>query len=355
MSRIRALIVEDSPVAQEFLTYILSSDPEIEVVGVARNGVEALELVKGLRPSVITMDIHMPIMDGFEATRRIMETLPTPIVVVSGSTGAQELDSTFRAMEAGALAVVLRPSGIDHAAFEADSKRLIITVKLMSEIKVVRRNARDTREHGLDSAVQALAPKAASGIRVVAIGASTGGPPVLKEILSRLGKDFPLPLLIVQHIASGFVGGFAQWLSGASDIPVRIASHGELPLPGHGYMAPDGFHLGLSEGLRIALSDDPPECNGLRPSVAYLFRSVATTVGPRAVGILLTGMGRDGAEELKLMKDRGAITIAQDEESSVVHGMPGEAIKLGAAMYVLSPEGIAAMLATMVAHINGGQ
>jgi two-component system chemotaxis response regulator CheB len=353
--RIRVLIVEDSPVAQEFLTYILSSDPDIEVVGVARNGAEALELVKHLRPSVITMDIHMPIMDGFEATRRIMETLPTPIVVVSGSTGTQEVASTFHAMEAGALAVVLRPAGINHAAFEADSKQLIITVKLMSEIKVVRRIVRDTQERAPLSAVPAQALKSASGIQVVAIGASTGGPPVLKEILSRLGKDFPFPLLIVQHIASGFVGGFAQWLSGASDIPVRIASHGELPLPGHGYMAPDGFHLGLSEGPRIALSDDPAECNGLRPSVAYLFRSVAKTVGPRAVGVLLTGMGRDGAEELKMMKDRGAITIAQDEESSVVHGMPGEAIKLGAAMYVLSPEGIAAMLAALVTNKNGGQ
>jgi two-component system chemotaxis response regulator CheB len=353
MRKIRVLIVEDSPVAQEFLTYILGSDPEIEIVGVARNGTEALESVHELRPSVITMDIHMPIMDGFEATRRIMETMPTPIVVVSGSTGAKELASTFRAMEAGALAVVLRPAGIDHEAFEADSRQLIITVKLMSEIKVVRRIARDSRERGLDSAVRAQALKPASGFQVVAIGASTGGPPVLKEILARLGKDFPLPLLIVQHIASGFVGGFAEWLAGATGVPVGIASHGEPPLPGHGYMAPDGFHLGLSEGPIIALSGDPPEYNGLRPSVAYLFRSVAKIAGPRAVGVLLSGMGRDGAEEMKMMKDEGAITIAQDEGSSVVHGMPGEAIKLGAASYVLPPEGIAALLAALATNKNG--
>ncbi|MGA2546547.1 MAG: chemotaxis-specific protein-glutamate methyltransferase CheB [Rectinemataceae bacterium] len=349
MKKIRVLIVEDSPVAQEFLTYILMSDPDIEVVGVAKNGSEALELVKELRPSVITMDIHMPIMDGFEATRRIMESVPTPIVVVSGSTGAQEVASTFRAMEAGALAVVLRPTGINHAAFKADSKRLIVTVKLMSEIKVVRRIARQAATPMPKSAILSQGLQTASGIQVIAIGASTGGPPVLKEILSRLRKDFPFPIIIVQHIAAGFVGGFAAWLSGSSDVPVRIASHGELPLPGRGYMAPDGFYIGVAEGPRIALSDDPPECNGLRPSVAYLFRSAAKVLGPRAVGVLLTGMGRDGAEEMKMMKDRGAITIAQDEASSVVHGMPGEAIKLGGATYVLPPEGIAATLSALKA------
>lgn len=344
MSKIRVLIVEDSPVAQEFLTYILSSDPDIEVVGVARNGAEALESAKRLRPSVITMDIHMPIMDGFEATRRIMETAPTPIVVVSGSAGAQEVASTFRAMEAGALAVVLRPPGMNHAAFEADSKRLILTVKLMSEIKVVRRISRGPNERAQEPELRLQELRRASSIQLVAIGASTGGPPILREILSRLGGDFPFPILIVQHIAAGFVEGFAEWLSGACDIPVRLASHCERALPGHGYVAPDGFHLGVTEGPRLALSDDRPEFNGLRPSVAYLFKSVAKVLGNRSVGVLLTGMGRDGAEELKLMRDGGAVTIAQDEASSVVHGMPGEAIKIGGAAYVLSPAGIAATL-----------
>jgi two-component system chemotaxis response regulator CheB len=349
MRRIRALIVEDSSVAQEFLSYILGSDPDIEVVGVARNGAEALEMAGDLRPSVITMDIHMPIMDGFEATRRIMESVPTPIVIVSGSTGAQELASTFRAMEAGALAVVLRPAGIDNGAFEADSKQLIITVKLMSEIKVVRRISRDIRERRAEAATAFRRPRPTAGIQLVAIGASTGGPPVLREILSRLGKGFPFPIVIVQHIAAGFVGGFAEWLSGASEIPVRLAAQGEPALPGRGYLAPDGFHLGVTEGPRLALSDDPPESNGLRPSVSFLFRSAARIMGPRAVGVLLTGMGRDGAEELKAMRDRGAVTIAQDEASSVVHGMPGEAIKLGGAAFVLSPAAIADTLTALAA------
>ncbi|MGO8694348.1 MAG: chemotaxis-specific protein-glutamate methyltransferase CheB [Rectinemataceae bacterium] len=344
---IRVLVVEDSPVVQEFLTYILDSDPDIRVVGVAPNGMEALDCVEMLRPDVITMDIHMPIMDGFEVTRRIMETVPTPIVIVSGSTGATELASTFRALEAGALAVISRPPGLNHTAFDEGSKELILTVKLMSEIKVVRRFARKKPAQTAAPAVPAREPGTASGIRIIAIGASTGGPPVLKEILSGLSKNFSLPVLIVQHIAAGFVKGFSEWLAGASGFPVHIASNGEVPLPGHGYLAPDDFHLGLAGGPRIVLSDDSPERSGLRPSVAHLFRSVARVLGPQAVGVLLTGMGRDGAEEMKMMRDRGAITIAQDEESSVVHGMPGEAIRLDAATYVLPPKGIAAMLSSL--------
>ena len=343
---IKVLIVEDSRVAQEFLAHVLTSDPALQVVGIVGDGAEALGAVREKRPDVITMDIHMPKVDGFEATRAIMESVPTPIVMVSASTRATEVASTFRALEAGALAVVLRPPGIGHPEHEAAARALIRTVKLMSEIKVVRRTRRTAQERV--PAPPSLAPawKAETGIQLVAIGASTGGPPVLFKILSRLPQDLPVPVLIVQHIAAGFVEGFVEWLGSASRFPVHVAAHGVQPLPGHAYVAPDGFHMGVQSGLRIALSDHAPE-NGLRPSVAYLFRSVAQTLGPRAVGVLLTGMGRDGAEELKTMKDRGAVTIAQDEASSVVHGMPGQAIQLDAATYVLPPEGIAAMLAAL--------
>jgi two-component system, chemotaxis family, protein-glutamate methylesterase/glutaminase len=344
---IKVLVVEDSPVAQEFLVYMLTSDPSIQVVGVAHNGAEAVDAVKEKRPDVITMDIHMPVMDGFEATRRIMETVPTPIVIVSGSTGAGEVSGTFRAIEAGALAVVRRPPGINHKEFETGSRELIQTVKLMSEVKVVRRFTRASKAYVAVRPPVSMPLQRTTKIQAVAIGASTGGPPVLKDILSSLPQSFPVPVLIVQHIAQGFVKGFTEWLSGASRFPVSVASHGERMAPGHGYVAPDGFHMGLENGPAIALSDHAPE-NHVRPSVSYLFRSVAQVLGPAAVGVLLTGMGRDGAEELKAMKDKGAVTIAQDEESSVVHGMPGEAIKLGAAMYVLPPEGITAMLVELV-------
>ena len=351
---IKVLIVEDSLVAREFLLYILTSDPAIQVVGVAGNGLEALEAVKEKRPDVITMDIHMPVMDGFEATRKIMETLPTPIVIVSASTSATEIASTFRAMEVGALAVVLRPAGLGHPEHEAAARELIRTVKLMSEVRVVRRIPQAAK--GLPVGRPSAAPSRMqpAEIQLAAIGASTGGPPALQKILSRLPQDLPFPVLIVQHITRGFVRGFAEWLSGASGFPARIASQGELPLPGRAYIAPDGFHMGVGTGPRIVFSDDAPE-NGLRPSIAYLFRSVAQVLGPAAVGVLLTGMGRDGAQELKAMKDKGAITVAQDEESSVVSGMPGEAVKLGAATYVLTPEGIADFLASLMKKQDGSR
>lgn len=345
---IKVLIVEDSRVVQEFLSHLLSSDPAIRVVGVAGDGEEALQSVRKNRPDVITMDIHMPKLDGFKATSAIMENAPTPIVIVSGSSGAREAASIFRAMEAGALAVVLRPPGIGHPDHEAAAGELIRTVKLMSEIKVVRRVRRAAKERAPLPAVRSDVQAAGADMQAVAIGASTGGPPVLQQILSGLPRDFPLPVFVVQHIASGFTKGFAEWLSATSRFPVEVGFHGKRPLPGHCYVAPSGFHMGVvgGGGLRIALVDEPPE-NGLRPSVAHLFRSVAQVFGPRAVGVLLTGMGRDGAEELRVMKDGGAITIAQDKESSVIHGMPGEAIKLGAATWILPPEGIVSLLATL--------
>jgi two-component system chemotaxis response regulator CheB len=183
-------------------------------------------------------------------------------------------------------------------------------------------------------------------VNLVAIGASTGGPLVLQTVLSGLPGNFSLPVLIVQHMAAGFIQGFVEWLTPTSALPLHVATHGEQILPGHAYIAPDGFQMKLELGKRLSLTKDEPE-NGHRPSVSYLFRSVADLCGPKAVGVLLTGMGKDGAEELKRMREKGAVTIAQDQESSVVHGMPGEAIRLEAATYVLPPHRIAAALANL--------
>jgi two-component system chemotaxis response regulator CheB len=187
---------------------------------------------------------------------------------------------------------------------------------------------------------------------VVALGASTGGPPVLQTILSGLPRDYPAPVLIVQHMAAGFVQGFAEWLAQSSALPVQLAAQGETILPGHVYVAPDEFQMKVERGGRIALSKDAPE-GGLRPAVSYLFRSLVEAYGGEAVAVLLTGMGRDGAEEMKLLRDSGAITIAQDKESCVVHGMPGEAIKLDAAQLILPPEKIAPLLASLANNRNG--
>jgi two-component system, chemotaxis family, protein-glutamate methylesterase/glutaminase len=341
---IKVLIVDDSAVVRELLTYILSSDPDIRVIGTANNGEEAVKAVRDKRPDIVMMDINMPKMDGFEATRIIMETTPTPIVIVSASWDPKEVEKTFQAMEVGALTAIRKPVGVAHPDYKDQAKELIKTVKLMSEVKVVRRHPRVKLKK--DIPVSEPAPTIMD-IKAVAIGASTGGPAVIEAILSELPKDFRAPLLIVQHISSGFVQGFTDWLTTSCRFPVKIAEQGESTLPGHAYVAPDGVHMGIEANGKIILCESEHE-NGLRPSVSYLFRSVAEAFGKSSVGVLLTGMGKDGVEELKLMKEKGAITIAQDKESCVVYGMPGEAVKMNAATYVLSPVKIASALAAAV-------
>ncbi|MHB8743445.1 MAG: chemotaxis-specific protein-glutamate methyltransferase CheB [Sulfuricaulis sp.] len=346
---VNVLVVEDSPVVREFLIHVLSSDPEIRVVGIATDGEEAIEAAREMKPDVITMDIHMPRLNGFEATRRIMETYPAPIVIVSGTSTGDEVTTTFHALEMGALAVVRRPNGVGHARHEVSAKELVQTVKLMSEVKVVKRWARRgsdavTPRPSADKEINI--GRAPAGIELVAIGASTGGPQALHALLSGLPRNFPAPVVIVQHIAVGFLQGMVEWLAGSCALPVHIAKHGETLQPGRIYIAPDGFQMGVRRGGIIALIQDKAE-NSHCPSVSYLFRTVAEVYGPSAVGVLLTGMGKDGAEELKLMKDRGAVTIAQDARSSIVHGMPGEAIRLEAVAHVLSPDQIAAALGVL--------
>jgi two-component system chemotaxis response regulator CheB len=275
-----------------------------------------------------------------------METDPTPIVIVSGSDKPDEVVTTFDAMEAGALAVLRRPAGLGHPDHEATARELVQTVKLMAEVKVVRRWPRKRPGEQTPRAVEMGLAQEPAKLRIVAIGASTGGPPVLQTILTALPKNFPAPVVIVQHMAAGFSRGFMEWLAQSSALPVHLAAHGESMLPGHVYLAPDEVQMKVARHDRIVLTKDDPE-NGLRPSVSYLFRSVAEIYGCDAVAGLLTGMGRDGAEELRLLKEKGAVTFAQDKDSSVVHGMPGEAIRLDAAMLVLPPEKIAAVLTSL--------
>lgn len=350
---ISVLIVEDSRVLAELLREVLSADPAIRVVGVATDGEQAIEAARRLRPAVITMDIHMPHVDGFEATRRIMETCPTPIVIVSGATGGEGGGDQLHAVAAGALASVPRPNGVGHPEHAESARQLVEMVKLMSEVKVVRRWRRSS-----DTALApplpmplpspAPLPRPRPGVRLVAIGASTGGPPVLQTLLRQLPRELAVPLLIVQHMSIGFAQGFSEWLADSTGFPVHLAVDGELPLPAHAYVAPDDRHLGLRPDGRLLLSDKAP-VNGVRPAVSFLLGTIPSERAPQVVAVLLTGMGRDGVDELKRLHDAGAMTIAQDEKSSVVFGMPGQAVKAGAVSHVLAPELIAGVLANLVA------
>lgn len=348
--KINVLVVDDSTVTRLNLVRLLDADPRLRVIGAVADGPSALDFVKDNPPDVVLMDIHMPGMDGFEATRRIMETQPVPIIICSATTDTKEIANSFRLMEAGAVACVEKPVGREHPDFDAMVADLLQTVKLMSEVRVVRRWAKTRGAPGVTPA--APARPAEDGIHCVGIGASTGGPPVLQTILGGLRKDFPVPILIVQHITPGFLPGLAEWLNQTTGLQVHIGSYGMLPLPGHVYLAPDGFQMGLTSSRRLLLTKEDPE-NGLRPSVAYLFRSLADVCGATAVGVLLTGMGKDGAVELRRMRDKGAVTIAQNQETSVVHGMPGEAIALDGAVHVLAADKIANQLVSLVNHRHG--
>jgi len=314
------------------------------VVGTARDGVEAVEQARRLKPDIIVMDVHMPRMNGFEATRQIMERIPTPIVIVSASTSREEVAMTFEALRAGALTLVEKPGGPDHPKYAESARRLVETVKLMAEVKVVRRWPRRERPVPPSSPPVRTDPK----IRLIAIGASTGGPQVVAEILTRLPGDLAAPVLIVQHIAPGFTEGLVEWLAQGTRLGVKLAETGEPVRAATAYLARDGFQMGITRDGRIRLTKELAE-DGFCPSASYLFESVAEAYGRSALGILLTGMGRDGAAGLKLLREAGGMTVAQDEESSVIFGMPGEAIRRGAAEHVLSPEQISTLIRSVTA------
>jgi two-component system, chemotaxis family, protein-glutamate methylesterase/glutaminase len=351
MKPVDVLVVDDSPSMRLMLNHVLGLDARIRVVATVNDGQAAIEYLEASnpRPDVVLMDIHMPRIDGFETTRHIMETNPLPIVICTATADPQELQIAFRSMEAGAVACVEKPLGYDDPRFDSAALNLQQTVRLMSEVKVVRRWPKP-RLAGVRAPVALASPPGRSGTpRIVGIGASTGGPPILQSILSSLPRDFPAPLLIVQHIARGFLPGMVEWLNQTTGLHVHVAAHGAVATAGHVYIAPDDFHLGVNGAGRLLLTREAPD-GGLRPAVSHLFRSLAEHIGCNAVGVLLTGMGRDGADDLKRLRDCGALTIAQDRETSVVHGMPGAAIEIAAATHVLPADRIAGALMTELAR-----
>lgn len=340
---IRVLVAEDSVVTREYLIHLLGQDPTLQVVGMAQNGLEAVEQAQRLRPHVILMDVHMPLMNGYEATRKIMEQTPTPIVMVSSSMSHDQVTMTFEALKAGALTVLDKPYGLGHPDSDKTASQLQETVRLMAGVKVIRRWPRRDRS----APSPTLPARAGSNIQLIVIGASTGGPTVIVDILGSLPLNFPVPILVVQHIATGFTPGLVEWLGQSTPLHVKLAEPGETAQPGTVYFAPNGAQMRITNDRQIHLTKGPTE-NHFCPSVSYLFQSVAKAFGRSAIGILLTGMGQDGAVGLLQLSKAGGVTIAQDEETSVIFGMPGEAIRLGAAQYVLSPRQIAELLRGLV-------
>lgn len=341
---IRVVVAEDSAVALQYLVHLLDADPALEVVATARDGDEAVQLVEALRPDVVVMDLEMPRADGYEATRRIMEGTPTPIVMVSAHASGFDAKA-FEALRAGALVLLNKPEGPDDPEAPASARRLVDTVKLMAEVKVVRRWPE--RSPRAASRARTRAVVARQRIRVVAVGASAGGPPTVADILSRLPGDLPCPILLVQHIAPGFAEGLAEWLGKSTPLNVMLAADGERARPGTVYVAPDDRQLGIAGDGTLRLTGDE-STDGFRPSATYLLRSVARVYGRAALGVLLTGMGRDGAAGLLELRERGGVTIAQDKESSAIFGMPMEAIRLGAAEHVLPPARIAETIVSLM-------
>jgi two-component system, chemotaxis family, protein-glutamate methylesterase/glutaminase len=347
MGAIRILVVEDSTTVRKHLCQVLAGDRDLEVVAEACDGRQAIERCRTLRPDVVTMDMMLPVMSGLSATEYIMAHCPTPILIVSSSTNRGELFKTYEALAAGAIDVLEKPLGDDtDAAWEA---KFIATVKLISRIRAITHPRARLRALG-QAAVPTLAEPGGHARRrctIVALGASTGGPAALVEILAALPSSFPVPVLLVLHIAEPFAASFADWLNGHTRLRVSYAREGELisARAGEVVMAPPESHLTVRAGrVRLTMDGERHSC---RPSVDVLFESVALDYGGGAVGCLLTGMGRDGADGLLQIRRAGGFTIAQDEATSVVYGMPREAVRVGAAESILPLGDIASTLITI--------
>ena len=335
---IRILVADDSATSRALLVNLLNGEPDFQVIGEAANGREAVEMAERHMPDLVTMDVQMPVMDGLEATKQIMVRAPCPIIIISHSVRDDEVGLSLEALRAGALMVLPKPDGPLSPRFESDRRQVTSMARAMSQVKVVRRHGATTSAIAAASRTPAArfaarppapAGKRATGqVALVAIGASTGGPAAIRSILADLPRAFPVPILVVQHIARGFTAGLAHWLAGDTPLEVRLGEIGEVALPGHVYIAPDDRHLGCradAAGIIRLVLDSAAPVGAFRPSASYLFQSVAEALGPAALHVILTGMGDDGVAGLRVAKAAGGRVLAQDEATSVIYGMPREA------------------------------
>jgi two-component system, chemotaxis family, protein-glutamate methylesterase/glutaminase len=333
MSRIRVMIVEDSAVTRELLKFIIGNDPRLEVVAALESAEEALNEINRLSPDVISMDIRLPGMNGLDATKVIMTEKPTPIVVVAGNVNAEDMNISINALRAGALSVVEKPVGVSNKDYEIISARICTQLVIMSQVKVLRQ--RQKKDFLSSSVMPKISPLNSAILRLVrsspkvlGIVASTGGPNAVVRVLNGLGAGFPLPILLVQHITPSFLDSFVSWLGTTSPFKAVVARHGDVPVPGSVYVGPQDRHLCLDAGV---LKLDASEAVSFqRPSGTVLLESMARSLGPNAIGILLTGMGDDGAKGLAAIRAAGGYTFAEDQSTAVVYGMPAEAARLNA-------------------------
>lgn len=344
MMMIRVLVTDDSPLMCKILTNILNSDPQILVTGVANNGKEALELVPILKPNIITMDMDMPVMDGFEATKKIMASHPTPILIVSSTVFISGTEKVFQAISHGALDVIDK-SELELVGDKKSGETLIAKIKFLNGIRVKYKHPPTLRKERSVIDLKASPEKASD--KIVAMVASTGGPQALLEILKRFPEDFPCGIVIVQHITSGFLAGLMDWLDKECKIKVKIGEDSEEIHPGVAYLAPEDMQMRVVDGGKISLSNGPPH-GGHRPSGDILLESVARVYGKGTVGVILTGMGRDGAMGMKAIKQSLGKTIAQNEKGCVVFGMPSVAIEMNVIDRVLPLERMAEEIGMLV-------
>ncbi len=348
---IRVLVADDSPTARALLVALLDGEEGITVVGEAATGREAVEMAERLAPDLVTMDIHMPDLDGLQATEQIMTRSPRPIIMVSSTVKVDDVELSLEATRRGALLVLPKPPAPGTPTFASERRHLVSMVKALAGVKVVRRHGA-----GLGRAVTPpssraiLAPAASSrggsAVRLVAIAASTGGPAALSTILAALPRNFPVPIVVVQHIAAGFTSGLAHWLSGVTSMSVTVALHGEVPVRGTVYIAPDGAHLGVrisDDGAMRLFLDKGDPVGSFRPSATFLFRSAAP-LRDALLSVILTGMGDDGVAGLRDVYAAGGRVLAQDEASSVIYGMPREALRAGVVHGVVGLNDMAARI-----------
>ena len=348
---IRVVLADDSATARFLLRAILEADGDIRIVAEAHDGAEAVELVERHAPDLVIMDVHMPVLGGLDATKQIMIRAPTPIIIVSAVT-RRDVDLSLSATSAGALLALPKPENAVSESFEERAADLRAMVRAMAQVKVVRRWS--VTDGAVPEAVRGRPRRATEAPELIAIAASTGGPPALRRILIDLPRTVAAPILVVQHIARDFTAGFAEWLASSCALPVKLAQEGEDLQDGVVYVAPDDAHLGVTARGRVSLDRGPPIA-GFRPSATHMFESAGRAYGPRLIAVILTGMGSDGAAGLAVAHQEGAYVIAQDEATSVVYGMAAEAVRRNAVDLQLPIEGIAARLAELMKGKSRGR